>query len=63
MIGFSSIEAANREGFVWLEYSTEYQLHVVQRDWATPRGRVRALGFARPSPQELATAAGCQATS
>jgi len=52
MVVFSSLEAARRAGFRWFEYSREYQLHVVQLDQWTPRGRIRALAFARPSEEE-----------
>jgi hypothetical protein len=52
MTVFSSLAQAQREGFRWLEYSREYGLHVVEIDFATPRGRVRALAFARPEPGE-----------
>jgi hypothetical protein len=48
VIVFSSMQKALEAGFRWLDFNREYDLHVVELDVATPRGRVRALAFARP---------------
>jgi len=56
------MEAATRAGFRWYSFSAEYHLHVVELDRATPRGRVRALAFARPTEGDLRDLERAQAT-
>lgn len=47
---FSSVEAAQQHGFVWLEFHSAVGLHVVVRDFTRGDGRRhRALAFARPA--------------
>lgn len=46
---FSSVEAAQQHGFVWLEYHSAVGLHVVVREFTRGDGRrERALAFAEP---------------
>jgi hypothetical protein len=49
MTVFSSVEAAARFGFRWLEYRADLNLHLVVADFVGGDGRrYRALAFARP---------------
>lgn len=53
VIVFSSLAAAQREGFRWFEYLPEQQLHRVERDAVRPDGkRVKMLAFALPQSEE-----------
>jgi hypothetical protein len=55
VIVFSSLAAAQREGFRWFEYLHEQQLHRVERDVQRPDGkRVKMLAFALPQSEETA---------
>jgi len=55
LIVFSSLAAAQREGFRWFEYLPDQQLHRVERDAQRPDGkRVKMLAFARPQADESA---------
>lgn len=55
MTVFSSVEAAARFGFTWMEWNEEFRLHVVVRDLMGPDGRRRrALAFAREPEQAAA---------
>ncbi len=47
MVVFSSVARAVQAGFRWVEFSTEYGLHVMEIVRQTQKGRVRALAFAR----------------
>jgi len=54
MIIFSSLAAAHREGFRWLEFLPQQQLHRVERDVQRPDGkRVKMLALARPEPEDV----------
>ncbi len=45
---FSSVEAAQRHGFKWLEFDRKLGLHLMVRDDRRADGlRVRALAYAR----------------
>ena len=47
---FSSVEAAQRHGFKWLEFDRKLGLHLMVRDDRRADGlRVRALAYARAS--------------
>jgi hypothetical protein len=53
---FTNLDSAQRAGFHWVEYRTEYQLHQVERHATRQDGyRVRMLAWARPSKQEQET--------
>lgn len=53
MTVFSSLEAAQREGFRWSHFNAEYRLHVVEMDRRGKSGmREKAIAFARPSAEE-----------
>jgi len=48
MTVFSNLKAAEREGFRWLEYRPELQLHLVVRSFSRRDGlRQLALAYAR----------------
>ena len=48
MVIFSSLEAAVREGFQWLEYKPDLDMHLVIKSWTRQDGKkVRALALAR----------------
>lgn len=51
MVVFSSVKAAQREGFKVLEYCVEYKLFIVERDVRRDALRVKMCAFARPSRQ------------
>ncbi len=53
MTVFSSLAAAFREGFRWVEYLPDQEMHRVERDVRRADGRrVKMLAFARPSAEE-----------
>ena len=55
MVVFSSLEAAKREGFEWLEFQTKTEMHVVVKTMTRRDGlKQRALAFAKPSLAEAA---------
>lgn len=46
---FSSVEAAQRHGFLWLEHDRRLGLHLLVREDRRGDGlKVRALAYARP---------------
>jgi len=46
---FSSVKAAQREGFKVLEFCAEYKLYVMEKDIRREAIRVKMCAFARPS--------------
>ncbi|MHB2015875.1 MAG: hypothetical protein ACYCW6_02905 [Candidatus Xenobia bacterium] len=55
MVVFSSLEAAQREGFKWYAFNVDYKLHVVELDRRSRRvinQREKLMAFAHPSPQD-----------
>ncbi|MBT9585228.1 hypothetical protein IV102_17925 [bacterium] len=54
MIVFSSLSAAQREGYRWSEFLHQQQLHRVERDVMRADGkRVKMMAFAQPQAEEL----------
>lgn len=52
MTVFSNLKAAEREGFRWLEYRPELELHLVVRSFPRLDGqRQLALAYARPEAE------------
>jgi hypothetical protein len=52
MTVFSNLKAAEREGFRWLEYRPDLQLHLVVRSFSRQDGlRQLALAYARPESE------------
>lgn len=48
MVIFSNLEQAVQEGFHWLEYLPQYNLHLIERSFTRADGqKVRALAYAR----------------
>lgn len=53
MYVFSSLQAAQSAGFRWYAFSEAEGLHIVELDQRRSSGkRMKALAFARPSPDE-----------
>jgi len=49
MTVFTSLQAAQRMGFRWLEFVESHQLHRVEKDFLRDDGkRVKMLAWARP---------------
>ncbi len=49
---FTSLEAALREGFRWVEFVKELELHRVEKDLTRQDGRrVKMLALAQPEEQ------------
>ena len=50
MVIFTNLEQAVREGFQWLEFLPQYNLHLIERSFTRADGqKVRALAYARGS--------------
>ena len=53
MTVFSSLEAAQREGFKWQCFHAEYKMHIVEMDRMNRRGfREKAMAFACVTPSD-----------